>query len=76
MKQIVKPLIGCLTAMLVNGCGSSTVFERCVTPGVPKIQLDDTPRENILDNAKRVVGNYQMLKKENEALRRANEVCK
>lgn len=76
MKLSVKLLIGCLTALVLSGCGPSLVFGNCVTPDVRKTILDNTPKDNILDNAKRVVGNCQLLKKENEALRKANEVCK
>lgn len=76
MKQNVKLLTACLTAMAISGCGIDTVFTGCVTPDVARSVLNEEPQTNILKNAKRVVRNCQLLKQENQALREANEVCK
>lgn len=76
MRLNVKLLIGCLTVMAIKGCGVDTVFTTCATPDVPRSVLDEEPQSSILKNAKRVTKNCQLLKQENLALRKANEVCK
>lgn len=74
MKQIVKPLLGCLIVLSINGCG--LVWGECVTPDVASPKIDNTHCTTTLGAAKQCVKNYLSIKQYAEALKEANEVCK
>lgn len=76
MRQIVKLLIGCLITLGISGCGSDTVFTRCVTPDVKEPRYDNSHRGGILANSKQCLNNFLVAKQYAEELKKANEVCK
>lgn len=75
MKRIVTLLIVFLIALSINGCGQ-TVYEKCVTPTVPKPKIDNSKKSNVLLASKQCVQNYLVMRSYAEKLEKANGVCK
>lgn len=76
----VKILTVCLAIMLFSGCAQKEclqkVYLKCRTPDVEKPVMDNTNYNNILDNAKKALMNYEKMKAYAEKLEEANRVCK
>lgn len=77
MRQIAMLLIGCLTALAINGCGEpDVVFKDCVTPDVKEPIIDNSRKKDMLSSTKQCVRNYLSVKQYAAELLKANGVCK
>lgn len=76
MKQTVRLLISLLMIFVFNGCTGKQVIAKCRTPDVPKPRFNNEPKKDILENVKKALINYEILKAYSVKLEEANKVCK
>lgn len=76
MRQIAIMLISLLIVLSFNACTNKTIILKCKTPDVEKPVFDNTPKKDILENVKKALINYEILKLYSIKLEEANKVCK
>lgn len=82
MKQIVQKLsnfliILCFSIIIIScATPTNTIYTKCKTPVVKKPVFDNVPKNNILEEAKRVSINCVLLEQYSKNLEAANKVCR
>jgi len=75
MRVIVTMLISLLILLSFSAC-SEKVYLKCQTPNVEKPVIDNEPQADILENVKRALINYELMRNYSLKLEESNRVCK
>lgn len=75
MRVIVKMLMLLSIALFFSGC-SEKLYLKCQTPDVQKPVLNNEPQADILENVKRALTNYELMREYSLKLEDANKMCK